>query len=244
MSDEELDALLERANRAMLRHLDETTDTEARLAELMREALGSCDPYLEGSSLVREANDNERNPTMKTCDHKSVGVIITDPAGRFLLLTRAKPPAGRAPVAGHVDEHGEFLEAAIAEAREEVGVDIGRPKRVINEYCIGNICRRPPSRPVHDGHTWTIFQAQVTDTATSFDADETRGGDWYTPAQLQKLADRTVGWVLGWVGDADFAADPGLEPVWISWMSLLGYVKVSEADLNAVELFYSRPPAI
>lgn len=117
---------------------------------------------------------------MKTCDHQSVGVIITNERGEYLLLTRAKPPAGRAPVAGHVDEHGGEHEAALAEAREEVGIDlteVGIDRTAYGQMT--NICRRPPSHPTHDGHYWTIFEAQVDDTVqTRFDADETRGGQW------------------------------------------------------------------
>ncbi|MFJ9871001.1 hypothetical protein [Streptomyces sp. NPDC101165] len=37
------------------------------------------------------------------CDHTSVGVLISSPSG-LLVFDRVTPPAGLAPVAGHVDQ--------------------------------------------------------------------------------------------------------------------------------------------
>lgn len=181
---------------------------------------------------------------MKFCDHRSVGVVLTDPVGRFLLLTRAKPPTGRAPVAGHVDGHGQYPVAAVAEAEEEAGLSIDGLHEV-DEGWVPNICRRPPSRPVHDGHDWVIYAAREAEPSTAtYCPDETRGGYWYTPGQVQDLAERTVRWAAGYIRDDRYLAAPGLEPVWVYWLSRLGHITVDDRDLAMVAEVYRRPPTI
>lgn len=179
---------------------------------------------------------------MKTCDHKSVGVIVTDSQYRFLLLTRAKPPAGRAPIAGHVDEHGTFPLAAGAEAYEEAGLIIESMEPVAEGH-LPNVCRRPPSHPTHDGHDWVIYHAHVGSPRVRFSDDETRGGDWYGAAELQRLAERTAKWATGQLSDEEYLADPGLEPVWVTWMHRLGHIGLFQYALDAVQQVYSRRPA-
>lgn len=173
----------------------------------------------------------------------SVGVIVTDPDGRFLLLHRAKPPVGLAPIAGHVDEHGGPRQAAYSEAWEEAGLDIG--VRLIASAHLPNLCRRPSGSALNrPGHDWWVYATEVgRDPATTFSVDETKGGAWYTPAQLQALAERTVTYACGEISEADWQRDPGLEPVWAHWMRELGHVRVSEADLAAVAAVFCEPPA-
>jgi ADP-ribose pyrophosphatase YjhB (NUDIX family) len=180
---------------------------------------------------------------MKTCDHKSVGVVIIDQAGRFLLLTRAKPPAGRAPVAGHVDEHGDFEHAGIVESMEEVGLHVDHLTHLAQGH-LPNICRRPPSHATHDGHDWVIYRTYVRDDhGLAFSEDEARGGGWYTAVQLQELAERTILWATGKVSDAGYNENPGLEPVWVHWMTRLGYTRIGPRSMDAIEATYSRVPA-
>jgi hypothetical protein len=59
MSDDELDALLKRANESMLRTLDEHVDTEARLAEVLRKAGVGSDLYADDSSPAGEVTERE-----------------------------------------------------------------------------------------------------------------------------------------------------------------------------------------
>lgn len=174
---------------------------------------------------------------MKLCDHQSVGVIIDDRFGRTLLLTRAKPPKGRAPIAGHVDEHGLPREAAHAEAFEEAGLE-GLALLQVAEGHLPNVCRRPPSHSRHDGHYWTIFKGNVGDrTDTKFSDDETHGGGWYTMDELQQLADQTI------VAIGAGTDDIGLEPVWLHWLHELGYIRVAETHMTMVWVYFSQPPA-
>lgn len=185
---------------------------------------------------------------MKTCDRKVVGVIVTDPIGDYLLLNRAKPPAGRAPVAGHVDEHTAPREAAVAEAREEAGLTLlGRDLRLVADGFVGNRCRRPVApHNAPDGHHWWIYATRVSsNVALSFSADETRGGAWHTRDELQMLAERTALWCTGQLGDEDYLANPGLEPVWVAWMArYLDMVKLAGPALNAIEAQFSQAEQI
>lgn len=176
----------------------------------------------------------------KTCDHRSVGVIIRNEDDDYLLLTRAKPPSGRAPVAGHVDEHGDWLAAAVAETVEEVGVRAAGRLNYVADGTLPNICRRTPTHPV-PGHAWMIYQAVVPlGTVIRPDAEETRGAAWYTPQQLQELAEVTVLWCTGGISDKSWYADPGLEPVWVHWLAVTGHIQISDRGLAAVREVYSN----
>jgi 8-oxo-dGTP pyrophosphatase MutT (NUDIX family) len=178
---------------------------------------------------------------MKTCDHKSVGVIVLDPEGNHLLLTRAKPPAGRAPIAGHVDEHGGSETAAKVEAEEEAGLRLSGLRLLADGY-VGNICRRPPSLPSRPGHHWWIYTARVgAESAMNFSDDETRGGGWVTPGELQALADRTVAYALGRVHESEWQAQPGLEPVWAHWLFHLDVITLDPGRLEDIAAIYERP---
>lgn len=179
---------------------------------------------------------------MKTCDHQSVGVIITDKARRFLLLTRAKPPVGIAPVAGHVDEHGSPHSAGCVEAVEEAGVRLVALQHRDEGY-VANICRRPASNPDKPGHYWWIYSAQLSETTTSFSADETRGGGWYTAEQLDALARRTCAYAQGQVPEAEWRAQPGLEPVWVYWLDRLEMIEpLTSPELQAIVNVFTAPP--
>lgn len=167
------------------------------------------------------------------CDNTAVGVIVTDQAGRMLtLLTRAQPPVGVAPVAGHVDGHGSPRLAAIAEVREEVGFDAVRLREVASGRR-PNRCRRPGG----SWHQWTIFRAEVTGTMRP-SADETRGARWYHPGEVQTLADRTAAHSRGHIAGWD--RDPGLEPVWVGWLAELGVVRMDRWWLDQVAKLASR----
>jgi ADP-ribose pyrophosphatase YjhB (NUDIX family) len=169
---------------------------------------------------------------MKTCDNTSVGVIITNEAGDYLMFERNTFPPGIAPVAGHVDTHGTVRDAAEAEVREEVGLTVV----LLSEITTGwrsNRCRRLPG-PRGVGHHWAIFHAVVTgDLALS--ARETRNARWITATDLQALADRTSAYAFGFVTDADFAAHPGLEPVWGQWLDATGVIGLSPGELRNID---------
>ncbi|WP_170201345.1 NUDIX domain-containing protein [Actinocorallia herbida] len=185
------------------------------------------------------------------CDTASAGVIISDAEGRLLLLTRATAPAGVAPAAGHVfdgheisgddgglDVEASFRAAAIAELAEELGLTVRDAE--MSEVTGGwrpSPCRRalPPGR--EPGHEWRVYRADAAAVTGVLapDPQEAAGARWYTPAEVQALADRTGAQATGTVSDADFAADPGIQAVWVRWLADAGLVAVPEHVLDAID---------
>jgi len=156
-----------------------------------------------------------------TCCNTSVGVIITDIAGRLLLIERADG-RGVAPVAGHaLDTHPSWADAARTEVAEEVGLTVTS----LTDTGVGgwrpNQCGRdlPGLRGV--GHEWRIYRADVSGALTP-DPRETRGAAWYTLGQVQTLADATIQAAAGKHEDSR-----QLEPVWVEWLSDLGLITIS-----------------
>lgn len=176
----------------------------------------------------------------KICDRKVVGALIRNTNGEYLMFRRGTPPVGIAPVAGHVDDHGGYEAAARAEVSEEVGLAVVslRPAMTAQR---ANACRRDPGALPH-GHHWEIFTADV-DGELAPSAREVAGEPmWLGPDALQQIADRTVAYAHGQMPDEDFAADPGLEPVWVGLLAALGTVHVGAEDREAVDLIARRPP--
>lgn len=174
------------------------------------------------------------------CDHKVVGVLIRNGAGEYLMFRRGTPPVGIAPVAGHVDDHGGFEAAARAEVSEEVGLTVVKLRPAMTAQR-ANACRRDPGVLSH-GHHWEVFYADVEgDLAPS--AREVAGEPmWLGPDALQQITDRTIAYAHGQITDNEFAADPGLEPVWVGLLAALGTVHVGGEDREAVNLIARRPP--
>ncbi|MFE0778025.1 NUDIX hydrolase [Streptomyces sp. NPDC058861] len=169
---------------------------------------------------------------MKTCDNTSVGIVITDRQGRFLMFDRATFPPGTAPAAGHIDDHGTAEDAGRAEVEEELGLTVTGLTHVAGGWR-GNRCRRLPGAR-GTGHGWTIYQATVTgDLIPS--TRETKNVRWITPGVLQELADRTVAYAKGSITDAEFEAAPGIEPVWMQWLADLAAIRIGPDDLLRVD---------
>lgn len=169
---------------------------------------------------------------MKVCDNTSVGVIITNTDGDFLIFDRNTFPPGVAPVAGHVDTHGTVRDAAEAEVREEVGLTVVSLSEITTGWR-NNRCRRLPG-PRGVGHQWTVFHAVVTGDLNP-STRETRNARWVPAGELQDLADRTSAHAFGFVTDADFAASPGLEPVWGQWLDATGAIDLSPGELRNID---------
>ncbi|MGI5237003.1 NUDIX hydrolase [Dactylosporangium sp. CA-139066] len=175
----------------------------------------------------------------KDCDGYSVGVIITDPQDRILMIERVNAPAGIAPPAGHIDEHGTAEDTARAEVCEETGLTI-TSLDLLGRWRRSNVCRRRhlASGP---GHDWTVYTAQATGTLTA-QPDETRNPRWYTRDELQDLAYRTVSYAYGLMSDAEFAAAPGLEPVWADFLYTAGRIQLLPGDLSMINKLACRSP--
>lgn len=168
---------------------------------------------------------------MKTCDNTSVGIIITNESGEYLMFDRNTFPPGTAPAAGHIDDHGSAEDAARAEVHEELGLHV-----VSLEWVAGgwrpNRCRRLRG-PRGVGHYWTIYKAEVTgELAPS--ARETKNVRWLKRADVQSLANRTVAYATGHITDDEFMDQPGIEPVWVLWLDEAYVVDIAVPGLEAI----------
>lgn len=151
------------------------------------------------------------------CDHKSVGVVITNEKDEVLLLDRARFPFGLAPPAGHVDEHGSLEQTAIDETFEEVGLQLVNLEQVIHERRVDNTCRRLGG----DHHMWTVFTARGDGGDITPNVEETHGAGWRSLEQLQHLADETR---RSRTREHKIGAQV-LESIWLDFFTELGLVK-------------------
>ncbi|MDI6098186.1 NUDIX hydrolase [Actinoplanes sp. NEAU-A12] len=191
--------------------------------------------------LYRSAADwpSVPNTVTKRCDNTSVGVLITNREGQHLLFARNTPPVGIAPAAGHVDEHGSPEQAARTEVAEELGLTVTTLIPLAQQWRT-NICRRQHG-PHGPGHHWTVYRAEVTGTITA-SPREARNPRWYTTTELQYLAERTADRARGRISVAEFAANPGLEPVWVGFLYHAGLITLSLRDLDRVDYLASQSP--
>jgi ADP-ribose pyrophosphatase YjhB (NUDIX family) len=148
------------------------------------------------------------------CDHRSVGILVRR-AGKLLLIERRRPPFGFAPPAGHVDARPSFEEAARSELFEETGLT-ATSLELLAEGRRDNPCRRPGG----DRHYWQVFKAEVTGELVP-STDETRGARWADQFELAHLAERTRQFQRGAIDAAEWQRQPGLEPVWLDWLTQL-----------------------
>lgn len=160
----------------------------------------------------------------KYCDNKSVGVVVSNEHGQLALLERRRFPSGIAPPAGHIDHHGDPERAAMEEVEEEIGVSValnGLIRTQIANRRIDNVCRRIGG----DHHDWTVYEAHVKNAQLLPSADETRGASWYEQGQISALATRTRLFQAGLVSPDDWDDKPGIEPVWLDFLTELGYIQ-------------------
>lgn len=158
---------------------------------------------------------------MTSCCGTSVGVLIHDSHGRLLMIERGWWPIGIAPVAGHVrDAHSTAAEALVAETREEVGLEVTQAELLWTGH-LPNLCASPPSNP--PGHHWWLYRASATGTLRPAEG-ETKGAAWYTPSEVQALAERTLSYARGEVTAEEFERAPGMEAVWIDLLSKVALI--------------------
>ncbi|WP_055477556.1 NUDIX domain-containing protein [Sphaerimonospora mesophila] len=179
----------------------------------------------------------------KTCDNASVGVLVADENGRWLMFERATFPPGVAPAAGHVfDDHAGYESAARAEVAEELGLTVTSLELLPVGGWRPNRCRRQPG-PRGVGHQWQIYRASVAGRLAP-SARETRNVRWLTPAELQQLADVTVAYANGHITAREFEDRPGIEPVWVQWLSDYGLIAVTPEDLAAIDQAAANPQGV
>jgi ADP-ribose pyrophosphatase YjhB (NUDIX family) len=152
-----------------------------------------------------------------TCNNTSVGIIVWR-AGCLLLLERQKFPFGIACPAGHVEAGETFAQAAARELREETGL-VAVSLRQVAEGTRFNRCRRPGG----DWHHWRIYEATVDEAQElRWNAEESRRLGWFTPEQVEALAQRSRAYQGQLLSEEDWQAAPGLEIVWFHWLHTIG----------------------
>ncbi len=159
-------------------------------------------------------DEERREVKTKTCDNKSVGMLIRR-GDDLLLIERRKPPFGFAPPAGHIDEKGSFENAAREEVEEEVGL-IPTEIELLAEGKKENPCRRPGG----SWHYWKIYQVNTSGDIKRSE-DETKQAGWFTLDQIKELAQRSEKYLAGRISDEEWQQSPGIEPVWLEWFKKL-----------------------
>ena len=192
------------------------------------------------------------------CDGESVGVIGEDEQGRILIGDRTTTPWGAACPAGHGEGHGHpapkpgqpdqpaHRAAAVGELAEEFGLraEPGGLELVAHGWR-KNRCGRelkPGVTAETAGHWWNVYRVKRWSGTVRTAEDEVTNARWCTPGELQELVERTIDLARGRVSEAEFRTRPGLEPVWVRWLRDAGYIRISTADLQAVEVLAQTPP--
>lgn len=157
------------------------------------------------------------------CDHTSVGILVWS-EGKLLLIERVRPPFGYAPPAGHVDNHGTYLDAAIAELYEETGLRAGE-LTLIAEKRKNNPCRRVGG----EWHNWQVYEATSHEKNVSINVKEVKTFLWCDAIKLSELANRTQMYRKHIISEAEWQQTPGLEPVWEEWLTELGIIGTSDS---------------
>jgi 8-oxo-dGTP pyrophosphatase MutT (NUDIX family) len=177
--------------------------------------------------------------TPQRCDGTSVGVIIDDGCQRYLVFEHTTGRPGVAPVSGHIDGNPSPEPAACAEAFEETGLAVSSA-RLIDGGWRRNSCRREPG-PDGIGHTWWVFTVTVRDAVPAPSPRETRNMRWVTRGELQRLAACTVAYARGMITDEEWAAEPGIAPVWVHWLTRALLISVPPEDVSIVDELAARP---
>lgn len=150
----------------------------------------------------------------KVCDHTSVGMFVWKDE-KLLLIERAKFPFGFAIPAGHVDGDSNYEESARRELREEVGLEAG-DLRLLVEGRKENPCRR-------DGGTWHYWKMYevITTGDIKRSEDETKQVGWYTKEQIKEFGGKTEKYQNKEITESDWEQNPGLEPIMYEWFKEL-----------------------
>lgn len=112
----------------------------------------------------------------------------------------------------------------MAETYEELGLTIPavdlRGTSIRQRY-VKNRCRRLAG----DHHSWWVFEIHLSVVVELRpDPDETQDAAWYSRGELQELAERTREFQSGAIPAAAWVASPGIEEIWLEFLTELKYV--------------------
>src|SRR5690606_35085318 len=110
-----------------------------------------------------------------------------------------------------------------------------RPTTVRDEWIPTWCRRRLPDGAAEHGHRWTVYEVSAAGELAP-DSRETRGAAWYSPAEVEALAERTAAYAAGSLPEEQWVAHPGLEPVWCLLLEHMGYLSdvLTPLDLAAI----------
>jgi hypothetical protein len=179
--------------------------------------------------------------TSRFCDHAAVGVMITtgsDSTLQFLLLEQVPARPGFAPPTIHQDGHATHLAAAHTEIRTQTGYHLKTPV-VVESGHLSDMCSREPG-PGLPGHFWHIYHGSISGDL-SINRDQVISVRWATVPELQVLAEITARYARGELTLHEFLCRPGLQPVWVHWLNLLGHVTLPAIDLRRIHTVACTP---
>jgi ADP-ribose pyrophosphatase YjhB (NUDIX family) len=174
----------------------------------------------------------------KRCDNTSVGVLIYNQQGRLLLFRRQDAPLGIAPPAGHIDQHENAEQAAIATVRREVGLTVTALRPLATTHWLPNVCGRQHGAR-GPGHNWSVYNgATIGELALA--EQEADDPVWYTPTEVARLAQRTLHYGRGGIPELQWAVEPGLEPVWCRLLTDISVLDFTKGELAVAGQLYTR----
>ncbi|MFD4209516.1 NUDIX domain-containing protein [Micromonospora tulbaghiae] len=112
----------------------------------------------------------------------SVSVVVVDDRARILLVRHAEDGNGWAVPGGAVDIGESPAQAAVREIREEIGVQISRPRLL-------DVLGGPDYEVTYPNgdrvaYVTAVYQATIADGEPIPDHEEISELDWFTPPQL------------------------------------------------------------
>ena len=99
---------------------------------------------------------------------KSVGAIIKDSSGRYLVQYRLKPPIGLALPAGHIDEGESPLVCIRREVFEETGLAVKYSNQIFHRT-LPTGCYKG-----HDSHEWWVYDVEAEGEPRLMEPDKHR----------------------------------------------------------------------
>ncbi|MFI6513633.1 Pycsar system effector family protein [Streptosporangium sp. NPDC050855] len=179
------------------------------------------------------------SPTAARCDNRRVGVVLDAGAGRWLMLPSANGITG---LTGHVDFHLTPEEAARALVADALDLTLPGLELVTSTWR-GDHCERLAGNDSPTGHNWYLYRAQVD--IETLGIRQLQALRCYTAEQLKERASRTALYASLHLSDAEFAADPGIAPVWVEWLITADVITVNEDEKASIDwATYLTAPAV
>ncbi|MFI6513325.1 Pycsar system effector family protein [Streptosporangium sp. NPDC050855] len=185
------------------------------------------------------AASTEVSPTAPRCDNRRVGILLDAGAGRWLMLHSANGITG---LTGHVDSYPNPEQAARALVADALDLTLTGLELVATTWR-GDHCERLAGSDSPDGHNWHLYRARVDLEALGI--AQLQAVHCYTAEQLKERASRTALYASLQLSDAEFAADPGIAPVWVEWLITADVITMADGEKASIDWStYLTAPAV